>query len=136
MTGPTHPHRRDQPATSAQGSKFHITDGDGLSALVDLVDADINDGRAGLDHVGGHEARLAHGDENRIGGARMDGEIAVMWWHTVTVAPSDSSRKAMGLPTISEWPITTTLRPSSFRPVRLRSSTEAAAVHGASATSR
>ena len=32
----------------------------------------------------------------------------VMWWQTVTVAPSPIIRKAMGLPTISECPITTT----------------------------
>ena len=41
----------------------------------------------------------------------------------------------MGLPTISEWPITTAFRPGSSRPVRFKSSTAAVAVQGAKVTS-
>ena len=57
----------------------------------------------------------------------------VIWWQTVTVAPSAISMKAAGFPTISEWPTTTTSIPSIFMPVALIISTEAAAVQGASA---
>src|SRR4030095_16871334 len=59
----------------------------------------------------------------------------VMWWHTVTVAPSAISMKAAGLPTISEWPTITTSSPCSCSPVALISSTVAAAVNGARARS-
>ena len=83
----------------------------------DAVDADIDDGRAGLDPVALDHLRPADGGDEDVGRAAERGQdpscanVAM-----VTVQLAASSRLAIGLPTMLERPTTTALRPDRSRP--------------------
>jgi len=138
VTGPTPPGTGvTQLATSFTASVSTIADDHRLAVGTgDLVDADVDDRRAGLHHVGAQELRFPDRDEHGIRAARVAQPPSASRNGTQSpVAPSAISRNAAGFPTISEWPTITTSSPCKFRPVALINSTDAAAVHGASARS-
>ena len=78
------------------------------------VDAHVDHRRPGLDELGAHQSRHAHGRHQHVGAARTrPAGRAVREWHTVTVALRSSSIAASGRPTSCERPSTTASAPSS-----------------------
>ena len=60
-------HRRDPARDLFHRVRVHIADDRRLAGRPgDLVDADVDDGRARLHHVGAEELRLADGDEHGV----------------------------------------------------------------------
>ena len=84
---------------------------------VDDVDPDVDDDRAGLEHVAGHEPRLAGGDDHDVRPADLAAARSrVFEWQTVTVASSLVSMNASGMPTTGDRPMTTASAPRSSTP--------------------
>ncbi len=85
----------------------------GLGAVGEAVDADVDDGRAGLMKSAVTNAGRPMAATRMSACAAHLGEVA--WsceWQMVTVALSCSSRSAMGLPTMSLRPMTTAFLPA------------------------
>ena len=117
-----------QPATS-QTSACDVA-GD---LAVDARDADVEHGRAGLDHVGGDDAGHAGGGDDDVGAAargRRGRRVPV--WQSVTVAFSVRrvSSRPSGRPTVRPRPTTTTSAPAIWTPWRRSSSMAPTGVHG------
>ena len=103
-----------QPATSRHAGEIDVA---AQLAGVVAVHADVDDDRAGLDHVGGERVAPADRGHHDVGLARVVARSAVALWQMVTVALACKSSSAIGLPTVLLRPITTACLPRSATPV-------------------
>ncbi len=119
------------PATS-KTSRRDVADESCLGARC----ADVQHGRAGLDHVGGDETGHAGSGDDDVGAADVAGQVAVPVWHRVTVAFSVRrvSSSPSGRPTVTPRPTTQTSAPSRSTSYARSSSTMPRGVHGSGAS--
>jgi hypothetical protein len=100
-------------------------------AIGQAIDADVDDHRAGLDHLGGDEAAHLPSAATRMSARRVwKARSRVCEWQMVTVAPACISSIAIGLPTMFERPMTTASLPLRSMPASAKNFITPYGVHG------